>query len=167
MGTRDENVNVNASSEVKSIQITINLGQATENVVLPESQAPMGTFIRQVLLAADNSKQIRTSFVPDNLANDTSIQITPSDPGELAKWKQLLGDPENIDIDTGDIVMRLEEEGGTITWLPEGIGQDPIVRRFQPRTEGEPGGATITDFMQCFAAEGRTAAAATRCWPRL
>ena len=168
MPTKDGIVHVSAASEVKSIQIIINLGQPTETGPEPPSEAPKGAFIRQVFPGPDNATmKIRTSFVPDDLTQDTSIQISDPDPGELAKWKQLLGDPENIDIDAGDIIMRVNEQGGTVTWLPENMNQDPIIHRFQPRTEGEPGGATIGEFIQCWNDRGQTAAAASSCWSRL
>jgi hypothetical protein len=169
MTNKDENVNVSATSEVKSIQITINLGKPTPDVLPNPSQAPMGAFIRQVFLEPGNNpiKKIRTSFVPDDLTQEASTQVADPDPGELAKWKELLGDPQNIDIDTGDIIMRLNEEGGTATWLPENADLDPIIHRFKQKTEEEPGGATIGDFIQCWIEKGQTAAAASNCWARL
>jgi hypothetical protein len=173
MSKQDETVNVNAASELTSIQITINFGKPQQNVApqpKPDgSQAPMGAFIRQVCLeAGDNpTKKIRTSFIPDDLTQNASTQIADPDPGELAKWKKLLGDPQNIDVDAGVSIMRMNEEGGTATWLPENANQDPIIHRFKQKTEEEPGGATIGDFIRCWLDKGQTAAAASNCWSRL
>lgn len=164
-----EAINVNTDAEVTSIQITINLGKSTVKPEIPEGDAPKGVFLRQVfeVPGGNPTKKIRTSYIPDDLVQDTSTQVAESDPGELAKWKELLGDPQGIDIDTGDIVMRLDNEGGTVTWLPEDTNQEPIIRRFKQKTPDEPGGATIGDFIVCWISKGKTAAAAASCWSRL
>jgi hypothetical protein len=174
MPNKDEIVNVNAAPEVASIQITINLGkplaQQTQNLPERESQAPQGTFLRQVIAepAANPIKKIRTSFVPDDLTQDTSTQIADPDPGERSKWKELLGDKvsEN-DIDGGDILMRLTEEGGAVTWLPVDASRNPVINRFKQKTPEEPNGASVADFITCWLQKGKNAAAAANCWSKL
>jgi len=174
MPNKDEIVNVSAPSDVTSIQIMINLGKPTqtvgaENVLGGVSQAPMGVFIRQVVQEPGNNptKKIRTSFVPDDLAQDASTHIADPDVGEVAKMKELLNDKVNEnDIDAGIIAVRLNEEGGTITWLPDNASLAPVVERFTANTP-EGGGLSIGDFIQCWLTKGQTAAAGANCWSRL
>ena len=173
MSNKDEVVNVAAGSGVSSIQITINLGQpssqSAQRIGGAESQVPMGVFIRQVVEepGAAPVKKIRTSFIPDDLAQDASFQTADPDPGELSKWKELLGDRvSEIEIDSGDIVMRLDDKGGTVTWLPNDPNRDPVINRIKQKQNGGPG-VSIGDFIQCWFDRGQTAAAASSCWSRL
>jgi hypothetical protein len=170
MANKSNAVNVSAASEVSSIQITINLGKPTQEPVVTTSRAPQGMFLRQVVMEPGNNpvKKIRTSFIPDDLAEDTTVQVADPDPGEFSKWKQLLENkvPE-AEIDAGDIMMRVSEEGGTITWLPDDLNRAPVIHRYKQKTTEEPNGASVGDFITCWLEKGETAAAAVNCWSKL
>jgi hypothetical protein len=170
MANRSNPINVSAAAEVSSIQITINLGRSTAEPAQTTSDAPQGTFFRQVFLEPGDPqvKKILTSFVPDDLAEGATTQLADPDPGELSKWKQLLGDELSEEqIDAGKIAMRITEEGGTITWLPDDRTLPPFFHQLKQRTEEEPGGASIGDFIVCWREGGATAAAGVNCWSQL
>ena len=167
MASRDETVHVTADANVTSIQITINLGKSAESALPTPSNAPKGVFVRHGFSepGADPVKKVRLSFIPDDAAQNASSDIFNANQAEPTKWLELLGDPDpaGFDLDAGVIVLRMNEDGGIIAWLPENTNQEPIFLPVKQKVENVPGGVSIGNFIACFIEHGSTAAAATQC----
>ena len=174
MSQQEETVNVSSGLNVSSIQITINLGKPAgavepHQLIPPPTDAPQGTFVRQAFsIPGSNNMKVRLTFIPDDQTQNLSIQVMNEDPGEKAKWLELLNDdPAIADLDAGVVMLRLNANNGQAIWLPYNVNQNPISRLFNQKTPLEPGGVSIGDFTDCWAANGRNAAAAAHCLSQL
>ena len=97
-----------------------------------------GVWVRQVL---KGKQKVRISFIPDDFASPSQYTIRKLDEGEKSTWVELLGDPEDIDIDTGITLLRFNKENTqcNATWLPNSSKPNKeIFNKFQ-RAE-DPGG---------------------------
>jgi len=160
---------VNAGTDVKSIQITINLGKQAGGTTPEPSETPQGVLVRHAFSepGVNPQKKVRLSFIPDDMAQNPSSHTFAANPAEPTKWLELLGDPVGLDIDTGIIILRMTEMGGLIAWLPENTTQEPIYRQVKQKSATEPGGVSIGDYIACWFVNGGTADAAAKCIDKL
>jgi hypothetical protein len=139
----------NSSTPVNNVQFTINLTQSTPSV----PALPTGVSIRQVFADPQNNGalKVRISFVPDDPKQPASTIVKDHDIGEKDDWERILGNPENVNIDTGIAVLRVSEDvqGGVTTWLPNDNTQNIIVFESKPPAP-EPGQPVdLAAFLSC------------------
>lgn len=171
MPSNDKDVKVPVDANVSSIQITINFGKSN---IVPnsdsEDKGQKGVVVRQTFLEG-GVKTVRVSYVPDDITQQSSTHtfLPPAipNPPEQTKWRELLKDPPGLDIDTGVIVFRMNENGGSIAWLPGTTNQNPIFRPLEEGQPGVPNAVSWADYIACFIANGADAAAAAKCLDKL
>ena len=165
MASNDKTVNVTADANATSIQITINLGKPAEGAAPLQSDSPKGVFVRHAFSdpGPNPVKKVRLSFIPDDAAQNPSSNTFDANLAEPTKWRELLGVAVGFDIDAGVIVLRMNESGNLITWLPENTALNPIIKLVKQKTAAEPGGVSIGDFIGCWNTNGSDAAAAAHC----
>jgi hypothetical protein len=99
--------------------------------------------------------------------------VNDHDPGNKSTWKQLLGDPTNINIDEGVAILRIDEEAqtGSATWLPNQEGVDPIrIKLLQNSPDPSDVSANYANFRACFSsqpADWSFGAKFNKCLPQL
>ena len=143
---------------------------------MPDEPSHEGLLVRQVL---KGKKKARIIFIPADTnqpAESTYLKIADDSP---SAWRKLLGNPPDLDIDQGIILVRFNQNGnsGIARFLPNQQTQAEIVHPFQqakpdPHAAPEPVGSE--DFLKCIdgkrialGANFNSALAAAECLPQL
>lgn len=136
--------NVNALTTVQFI-----VRVTTPN--LEEEDLPSFVAIRQVF-QADNGTKVRVTLLPDDLQQQPSVDIRDDNLAERADWLKLLGDPVNVDINTGTTLIRIPgpDQAGVAVWIPNDANPDNIIKASIPVIQPEGGSDTnLQDFFKC------------------
>lgn len=112
-----------------------------------------GSWIRLVFTDEQGQKKIETVFVSDNPEKSVEKLIEDYDDENTNDWVQLLGNPQNVNIDEGIAILRLDEEAeiATVTWISSTKGLDIVRHTIEHDSEGsEPPTASASQFRECF-----------------
>jgi hypothetical protein len=96
-----------------------------------EEDPPAHIAIRQVFQDPQNNNavKVRVTFLPDGLHEEPVIDIRDDSMGERADWRKLLGNPQNVDINTGICLVRppSDTQGGVAVWIPNDVNANNII----------------------------------------
>ncbi len=139
----------NSPAAVNNIQFAINLAPPTP----PAPVLPAGVSVRQVFPDPQNNAvlKVRISFISEDPTKQEDPSVRNHDIGEKDDWERLLGDPQNVDIDSGIAILRIDEDGqgAVTTWLPNDITKKPIVFDLK-QASPEPGDPVdLAAFLAC------------------
>jgi hypothetical protein len=144
--------------DVGNLQITLNV-TGSPSPKDPGLDFTAGSYMRRVLPDPANpgTKKLVLHFIPDvpQAAIESDFRDHP-DPGNKATWKKLLGDPQDVDIDEGTIVLRMDKtaDSFTINWLSDVTGVQPIrVTLTRPDPDSPvPLTVDLAAFLECMGA---------------
>ena len=114
---------------------------------MAEDKLHTGVWVRQLLMG---KRKVRISYLPDGLGPAQST-IRKFDEGEKSTWIELLGDPQDVDVDKGITLLRFNEANNRCyaTWLPAS-GQQEKIHNIYERPEPEPGeGEGGAEYRKC------------------
>lgn len=175
---RDLLMAISASPEgVADFQLNLNISSsATSHAPSPSLDYASGTYLRRVLLDLANptANQILVTFVPDDPQGQINSDSLPHpNPPDKNTWMVLLNDPQNIDIDQGTVLLRMDSaaENFALSWIPNDVNQVPL---HFPRSisDTNAAGQPTSDFgkfQECMATNAALSAPSrlTFCLPRL
>lgn len=133
-----------------------------------------GLLIRQVL---KGKKKVRLTFIPTDISCPVDTALVKIAEDVKGAWKKILGNPADLDIDQGLIMVRFNPNGysGTAQFFPNRSTQNVITNPFQQEIP-DSGVPTVggPEFLACI--DGKRSAlgsnfnyavAAAQCLPQL
>lgn len=117
---------------------------------MAKSKLHTGVWVRQIL---KGKRKVRISFIPDDFDTPSQHTIRKLDAGEKSTWIELLGDPDDIDIDTGITILRFNKQSTkcNATWMPNDPKQKEIFNVYEKPESGSGNPEGGTDYLRCMA----------------